>query len=441
MLDRIVNILKSCSDVSAWKLTQVETEANELFLIKKSIDMPRSKKINNITITVYKDFEEQGTSYRGSSTVSIHPTMKDEEIAAVIKEAVFAAGFVKNIHYPLPVPAETDFRNIESGFDKAPLNVWIPQIKDALYKHDSFRNGYINSTEVFLNRMKTTIMNSNGINYGYISYKGHIELITAWKEKGEEIELYKELMFSDYDGDAISQAALEMLEMSREKADTQPTPNFEGYTVILHGEPVAELLGYYYSQSNANAVYQQVSTAKLNESIQGENIIGDKITLSIDPHLKNSVGSAPIDEDGFVLNSHKVIDKGVLQKYWGNVQHCHYLNVEPTGRINNLIFEGGSKTIEEMRSQPHIEIAAFSDFMINAMTGDFAGEIRLGWHFDGKTRTAISGGSISGNITKQQTNMFLSKELQQCVAKDFAYNLTYKGPKALLMHNVAVAGN
>lgn len=441
MLDRIKNILNANTDLSDWKIVQNQTEANELFIIKKQIDMPRSKSINKISITVYKDFEDEGKKYRGSSTVNIHPTMTDDEISIAIKDIAFSASFIKNQYYPIPEKSDHQIKSLTSKFDTAPLVEWMPKVKDALYKYDNFDKGYINSSELFLEKNTTTILNSRGAHHSYVSYKGQIELISSWKDIGEEIELYKELMFSDYEPEALSNAAQELLEMSKERARTQPTPSFDNLNVILTGEPVAEVLKDYYIRSSAQSVYQHVSTAKLHASIQGENIQGDKINLTIDPTLSNSVGSTPVDDDGVIQTAHKIIENGVLLKYWGSNQYCHYLNVEPTGKINNQVFEGGSKTIEEMRSTPHLEIAAFSDFGINSLTGDFAGEIRLGWYDDGNTRVAISSGSISGNLSNVQTNMYLSKELQQCTAKELFQPIGYKGPKALLMHNISVAGN
>lgn len=441
MLDRIIELLKKNKDISDWQIAQKQTEANELYLIRNQIDMLRSKKINSFTLTVYKDFEEADCKYRGSSSINIHPTMTDEEISAAIKEAVFSASFVKNQYYPLHGPSNIGLAPLESRFASAPLIEWMGQIKNALYEADRFEMGHINSSEIFLNKCFNTIVNSQGVNIQYSSFEGQIEFIACWKDAGEEIELYKELRFSDFEPETLSKCSQEMLEMSREKASTQHTPHLESFPVILLGEPVAELLRYYYTQSNAQAVYQQISTATPQESIQGTSILGDKINMLLDPSLNNSPASSPVDADGFVLTPQKIITDGILEKYWGNTQYCHYLQVEPTGRINNMVFNCGSKTIEDMHAEPYLEIAAFSDFKLNSMTGDFAGEIRLGWYYDGKSRVAVSGGSISGNINKLQENMYLSKEAQQCTANDGMQSIGFKGPKALMMYNVVVAGN
>lgn len=440
MLDRIISILKSNKAISDWKIVQNLTEANELFLVRKSIHMPRSKKVNNITVTVYRDFEENNKMFRGSSTIKIAPTMTEDEIALAVNDASFAASFVKNEYYPLPAPSDAELSTVESKFDNTELSAWMPKIKDALYEHDNNKNGYLNSTEIFLDKNHTTILNSKGINQSFKSYKGHIEFITSWKEEGEEIELFKELKFSDFDAEYLSDSAQAMLEMSKEKAIAKPTPNLGSFTVILNGEPVAELLKHYYIQANAEYVYQHISIAKLNECMQGTDVKGDKINLALDPAVKNSPVSMPIDNDGVVLAKHEIIKDGVLQKYWGTTQYSYYLNVEPTGRIGNIIFKGGSKTINEMRNEPYLEISAFSDFQLDMMTGEFAGEIRLGWYFNGTIRTAVSGGSISGSLNALHNNMYLSKELQQCTAHE-AFQLNYTGPKAVMLYGVSVAGS
>ena len=85
-----------------------------------------------------------------------------------------------------------------------------------------------------------------------------------------------------------------------------------------------------------------------------------------------------------------------------------------------------------MKSEAYLELAAFSHFQMNPMTGNFAGEIRLGWYYDGKTRIPVTGGSISGNIREVQENMYLSKELQQ--------DNNFIGPKTIQLYNVTVVG-
>ena len=85
-----------------------------------------------------------------------------------------------------------------------------------------------------------------------------------------------------------------------------------------------------------------------------------------------------------------------------------------------------------MRSEPYLEVVNFSDFQMSAETGNFGGEIRLAFLYDGEKVTPITGGSINGNILEAQKHLVFSKEMQ--TEKDF------EGPKAVCVGKVNVAG-
>ncbi|MBZ9687659.1 TldD/PmbA family protein [Clostridium estertheticum] len=442
MIERIKNLIaesvKSDSlemnsfSMDGFKIIENKITASELFFVKKGLDMYRAKNVHNFNITVYKNFEQDHVAYTGSSSAIIHPTMSDEEILQVIEEVSFAASFIKNKYYPLLEPSHKTQRSIISNFSEKPLSEWLPTLTDAIYNSDNYDKGGINSSEIFLNKVYTRIVSSTGIDVSFTTYKGELEFITNWKEDTEEIELYKHIDFSELNYDLIDEKVKEMLIVSKEKAIASPTPALGKYTILLNGTPVIELLNYYVSQASAKTVYNGMSTAKLGENIQGEDVQGDLITLILDPFMKNSTKSSPYDSNGFPVNSVKIFNSGVLNSYHGDLRHCHYLNVEPTGNISNFVIEGGTHSIADFKAEPYLEIIAFSDFQMDTLTGDFAGEIRLGWFFDGTNTIPVTGGSVSGNIKKLQKQMYLSKELQK--------DNNFIGPKIVKLLNVSVAG-
>jgi len=75
---------------------------------------------------------------------------------------------------------------------------------------------------------------------------------------------------------------------------------------------------------------------------------------------------------------------------------------------------------------------SFSDFQVNPVTGDFISEIRLGFYFDGKKTAPVTGGSITGSITKVQDTMRMSTEQKQ-------YN-SYLGPATISITNATISG-
>ena len=357
--------------------------------------------------------------------------MREEEIKKIIKENYYAAGFVNNEYFELPKKSDEPVVEIQSNFSSKHLQQWIPILVEALYKEDSLDKGGINSSEIFLSKIYKRIINSEGIDVSYETYNGMIEFITYWSGI-EEIELYKMITFSEYKPEYIKEAVKEMLILSKERAEAKKVINSGKYKIILRNDAVKEILNYYIYQSSAEAVYNRISSIKIGEQVQGQNIKGDLINLTLEPKLENSIYSAPYDNDGIILERTVIYDRGKLIKYEGDFKHSYYLNCEATGDIKNVVFSGGSKSISDMKKEPYLELSSFSDFQLDVLTGNFGGEIRLALFFDGKNTKAITGGSINGNINDVQSNMYLSKETQNCEG--------FVGPKAIEMFDISVAG-
>jgi PmbA protein len=432
MIEKIKNILSNINDIEKWKINEKIVESKELFFVRKELDMNRAKDVHHIKLTVYKDFEEDGKRYRGSSNTAIHPTMNEEEIKTAITDAIYAAGFVKNEYYPLVEPMVENQPIVESRFKKDSMSNWIPKLTDEIFKADKYNNGWVNSAELFLDKVNMRILNSEGVDESYETYRGELEFITSWKEDEEEVELYEDILFSDYDEKLIVESVAEMLRISKDKAVAKPTPVLKDIPVILSGTPVKEFFNYYYSKAAASSIYEETSTVKLGENIQGDEVKGDKINIMLDPFLDNSTASAPYDDEGLRLSKVSLYEDGILKRYWGNTRFSHYLDINPTGNIRNIIVEGGSKSLEEIKEGAYLELKVFSDFQMDTLTGDFAGEIRLGWYNDGEKIVPVTGGSISGNINEVHKEMFLSKELQKIN--------NFRGPRGVKLINVSIAG-
>lgn len=432
MLEQIRKVLMNQKDISGYKIRETKVHSNELFFVKKNVDMDRAKSVHHFTVTVYVDFTEEGVAYKGSSTTGIHPTMNAVEIENAIQDAAFAAKFVKNPYYPLVKPASAYEVLPESNFAKENLPYWMNEITKAIYKNDIYEKGGINSCEIFLDRIESRIVNSEGVDVSDAGYRCMVEFITTWKEEGEEIELYRCIDCSDFDEDLLADEVKNMINICREKAIASNTPALKTSTVILSREAVKDFFSYYCSKSNASSVYNQASTWKVGDHIQGEEVKGDRITLTLDPFMSNSTGSEGFDAEGFPLKAVKIIDQGELKNYAADTRYAYYLEVEPTGNINNMVIESGSKTINELKQEPYLMTAAFSDFTVDTLTGDFCGEIRLAWNYDGKTTTPVTGGSITGNIGELQNEMYLSMERQK--------DNNFEGPAMILLKNVTVAG-
>ena len=65
------------------------------------------------------------------------------------------------------------------------------------------------------------------------------------------------------------------------------------------------------------------------------------------------------------------MDCGVVKTYHGDTRFAHYLGIEPTGNIRNIEVSPGTLSYDnDMKAKPYFEILIFSNFFMDATTGD-----------------------------------------------------------------------
>ena len=160
MLNRLLDMLKARKDIDGWLISDVSIESCELFFVGKALDMNRRKDVRHLTATVYRSFEENGTAYTGSASMRLSPSVTDNELAQKISDAAQAASYVRNPAYALAAPTDEKLPALKNSFDAEDLFEYMPQLVDALYAEDHFEQGRINSSEFFLRRVNTHILNS-----------------------------------------------------------------------------------------------------------------------------------------------------------------------------------------------------------------------------------------------------------------------------------------
>lgn len=127
-----------------------------------------------------------------------------------------------------------------------------------------------------------------------------------------------------------------------------------------------------------------------------------------------------------------LLEKGTLKNIHGDSRFCYYLNASPTGVYRKLAVKPGKASVDELKKRPYLHVVNFSDFQMDEFTGNFGGEIRLGYLYDGERVSLVTGGSINGSIFEAQKHMTLSKEIQE--------EAEFSGPLAIAMDNVTAAG-
>ena len=101
----------------------------------------------------------------------------------------------------------------------------------------------------------------------------------------------------------------------------------------------------------------------------------------------------------------------------------------------NLEIPPGSKSWNELLREHDrtILVVQFSTFDPQPVSGDFLGEIRVGYEYraDGAV-IPLRGGSVSGNVSKGMLDCYFSKEME-------TFN-GYFGPRGIRMESAQVAG-
>lgn len=424
MIEIIINALKKVS-ISKYKINVDKVESIELFFIKNQLDMNRRKDVTHYKVIVYRDFEEYNKKYTGSANVDIYPTMTVEEIEEALKDGLYAAGFVKNQFYPLVAGEKSQCITIPSKFDGHSLEEAVMDMKKALYCNDIYEDGGINSSEIFLNKTTSRIINSEGVDISFVKYTSEIECITQWLEE-QDVELFNVFRYSELDTNLISEDVKDAIELTKWRVKAKNAVKTGNYRVLLRKAALKSFFEYYIDNATANSVYNKLSKFNVEESVQGSVIKGDRVNITL-------MSSVPYDEDGFKLEEIKIIEDGTLKAFFGSKRFCHYLDIKPTGVLDSVKVSLGEKSEEEMKKEPYLELLAFSDFQMDSLTGDFAGEIRLGFLYDGEKVTPVTGGSMSGNISDFHENMFFSKEEYK---ED-----RFIGPKILELLNVNISGD
>ena len=430
MIDRIKALLVK-SSCSGWKLTVKEIDGTQGYFILNRLEMMRAQKVTEITLTVYKDFEESGTKYRGSVTIELFPTMTDEEMKGKIERAVGGASAVKNKWYPLPSSATAGIVHDDrvSRFNEHGVFEWIQVIAEDVIRYK--REGVdFNATEIFLSRDTYRFSNSEGLSHFWVEYSGMVELVTTVRGPDGAVELFDIFPFSDYSPEWFGSKIETQINTVLDRAVSKPLPVLADTPVILGRAAVPEFFDYFRYQMTAKALFQGLSSFKKGDLIRKNR--DEMLTISIVPYLERSPQNAVADADGIVPREVTIIKNNMAEEILSDNQFGTYLGEEITGIITNIKVHPGNMKPSEMDQIPCLEAVEFSDFTVDRITGDFGGEIRLAYYHDGNKKIPVTGGSITGKIG----DVIDTFRMSESVVTDGHYC----GPEFLYLTGVYITG-
>lgn len=423
MLNTIIDILSE-NNIQNFLINECKEHTKELFFIKHSIDQSRSKEVIKYDITLYKDFslpKDKDNIYRGSSTCQITPAMTKDEITNKIKTTYNTASLVKNNYYPLAKGDEiyatkTNTSNQEISRENVALTT--TDLAKAVFDADdsTSKDCFINSLEIFETTKNVRIINSNGFDKAYTTKTFSGEYVVQSTIK-EDVELFYQFEFNDKSNDICKKLAYQVtssLKMAKDRSlaiDINETNfNKDCEKIILQGDFLSELFNYYLSRSDASLIYQGYSNFKPGLEIPSNT----DISITTMP-------TVPYSTEGIKLAQYPVVKHNKIVNILGDLRFSFYMGITPLGTYNSYKMNPGNAGISDYQNNTYLRITNFSDFQTNALTGEFGGEFRLAYYYDGTKEIPVTKGSFSGNIKDILSSLELSKEIRETIS--------YQGPK------------
>ena len=400
-LHQLLNVLKA-SGADAWEVTDTQEKGWEFYLIRHELDQNRFKELESYQVKVYKKFDD----CLGSAAAPVPADADEAEMKRIVAGLCQDAAYVRNPFYTLNQP------EAESGAEPAAAPVDLKAISGDFLRTVSAlpetETEDLNSCEIFVSEIRKRILNSEGIDVIVTCPSSMVEAVVNARKDGHEIELYRMYTCGTCDSGQLTRDLAETMRFGRDRLVTEPTPALGKADLILSTDAACSVYEYFADHLAAGMVYRGISDWK-----PGDTVAPAEMTVKTAAFLPNSSQNGAYDSEGARIRDVTLIDAGKAVRYWGSRQFSRYLGLEDSFLANNFIVSGGTASAEELREGSWLEVVEFSDFEVDDVTGDIAGEIRLGYlHRDGKT-VPVSGGSVSGSMDELAKKMRFSAEQRQ----------------------------
>ena len=398
----IKKALDSNKEVNLYTVNELKENRYELYFVLDKVETARLVNVITYHITVYKKYGEE----LGSYSYELNSASSLDELNKSIEVALSRSEFSKNKLFDLPEPSK-EYLKLQSNIENEPLEDIAFKVSKSIFKADTLKDGWINSTEIFVNKNYNHFISSKGVDVNYVSCGLFIELIPTFKGKKEEVELYFSSRTDNVDYDLITNDIKDILFQAKERGEAVAIPEeLKNANVIFRNSSVSQILSYLPRELNYSGQLRQTSKHKVGDNMDCH------LTITMEPVLSGSALSCVIDNYGTPLKSIKIIEDGKAVNLYGEYVEGKLLGVDnPTGSIPN--FKVSSKeeySYSELTKEPYLEIYSFSALQVDRFSGFFGGEVRLGMYFDGKKVTPVSGFSVAGNIFTDLNKMKFSKE-------------------------------
>ena len=403
MVDRLIDILKE-SGVHAWEITDTRTEGWEFYFIRRRLDQNRAKDVEHIGVKVFQKTDE---THMGFAEAELPPTASDREARALVADLAYRATLAPNIAYELNAPGPE--HTLHTDGQRPDVRAIAADMIRALSSVEETDTEDINSAEIFVSAVTVRFVNSMGIDVTETFPSGMTEAVVNARRDGHEIELYRMYRYGECDPSAVVRDITAAMNYGKDRLLAGPTPELGKADVLFTGQDARELYSYFTERLSAGMVVRRMSDWKPGEPIDPD-LRGDRVTVTAVRHLDNSSANRAFDSEGAPIRDTVLLEDGVTRRFLGSRMFSAMLGLEDSFIPSNYTVTGGTGSVRELRQGTYLEPVEFSDFQVDAVTGDIFGEIRLAYLHEGDRVRPVTGGSISGSMRELLRDMRMSSE-------------------------------
>lgn len=415
MLDKIIEALQARKDLAGWSVRHTLTREAQVYLIGKQTEAQRLAGDEKYRIEVFRQSAaEDGSPRLGSGGNTLIP---GGDIQDAIDQAMLVAGLVANPLHTLPAPAGLpDVPLLDAGLNRDPLGALDGVMQGLLAAASGLEDVRLTSAEGFAEIDSIHHVNSRGVDAEQELSKLNLEFVLQAKRGEREVETFREWGCRRIPDLGLEAELTRNARFTHDLLEAGAPPKWDGPVLlrdnVLMGFVAGENLvqGVLSVRGSGGAKYGKVTSWEIGKSVFTGEVQGDPLTVWANRRIPFGIASNRFDDEGLPAQRVEFIRENELVTFVSNQRYADYLGLAPTGAFGGLELPAGKWEPSALMEEPYVEIALFSWFNPNPLTGDFASEIRLGYFVENGVRKPFRGGQLVGNYFDALANVRWGKE-------------------------------
>ena len=446
MDQRLIDLLNRHPGIHDWTARRQEGRSTQIYLVGEALENLRQVEREAYEVEIFNDHPFDGQTMRGNVTVPLARSDLDR-LDAVLDDAVTMASLVHNPPWELAGPADhpevelADPALVTSEAALAAGREAADRVRE-LAAAERDHGVRLSALELFLDHVDEELLNSRGVSVSSSATRVLAEATLLARQGDDEAEYFRQATTRRLDDLRLDEIVLRGSELARIKLHAK-APRTRLGPVVVAGEAVGQLMSggvispqdAYLTQADAGSAYTRISRFEVGEPVYlGRERTGEPLTLRSNARHPYAVTSYRADGDGLPAADLLVIQDGILVNRPATQRYAQYLQIPATGRAGTAEVAAGTLSQAELEDAelPAYLVLAFSAANVDALSGDFGMEVRLGYEIDRDGRRPISGGSVTGNLFEAMAAARFSRETVLIEG--------YFGPAAIRFESLQVAG-